>query len=297
MIWLIGNKGMLGSDVENLLKVRKFPYLASDLETDITEKSQIINFINNNETEKINMIKNCSEYTAVDRAEDESELAYKINRDGVKNLAEISKENEITLIHISTDYVFNGEKKDAYLEEDLTDPKGVYGKSKLAGEVAIINTTKNYYIIRTAWLYGENGDNFVNTMRRLFNEKDIVNVVSDQYGTPTYTKDLASALIEISQFNKTVEPHYGIYHYTNEKETNWFEFAKQIYLFGKELGIIEKNVKINPITTDQYPTKARRPMNSYLSKEKIKSSFGLAIRNWQDALKDFLKEKNKHEET
>ncbi len=297
MIWLIGNKGMLGTDVECLLKLRKLPFTASDLEIDITEKSQLINFIDNKKLDNIDCIINCSAYTAVDKAEDESELAFKINRDGVKNLSEIAKEKDITLIHISTDYVFNGEKKDAYLEVDSTNPAGIYGKSKLDGESAIINTINNYYIIRTAWLYGKNGNNFVHTMLKAFGERDTVNVVADQFGSPTYTKDLASAVIDIAQFKNLENPEYGIYHFTNEGKASWYEFAEQIYLSAKEEGMLNGHVEINPITTDQYPTKAKRPKYSYLSKEKIKNVFNLFVRNWQDALKEFLKELKNSEKT
>ncbi len=290
MIWLIGNKGMLGSNVDSLLKLKDITYAASDLEIDITEKSQIINFFDNKKPNNIDCIINCSAYTAVDRAEDEPDLAFKINRDVVKSLSEIAEERNITLIHISTDYVFNGEKEAAYIEEDTTNPIGIYGKSKLEGESAIINTMDKYFIIRTAWLYGKNGNNFVHTMLKALSEKDSVSVVADQYGSPTYTKDLASVLIDIAQFKNTEHPGYGIYHFTNEGKTNWFEFAKQIYKYAKSERIINKNVKILPIKTDQYPTRAKRPKNSYLSKEKIKSTFKLTIRNWSDALKDFIKD-------
>lgn len=284
MIWLIGNKGMLGSDVDFFLKETHKDYTASDIEVDITDLEQLKRFISD---KKIDWIINCSAYTAVDKAEDEPEKAFKINTEGALNIAKIAREKEAKLIHISTDYVFDGEKNGSYTEDDDPNPMGAYGKSKLEGEKNIQNLIEKYFIFRTAWLYGKNGNNFVYTMLRLFKEKEAVKVVSNQWGTPTHTKDLAGTIIKIIQDKSD---KYGIYHFTNEGRTNWYEFAKEIYERAKKHKLIKKNINIIPITTEEYPTKAVRPKNTYMSKEKIKSSFGLNIRDWGNSLEDFLKD-------
>jgi len=246
----------------------------------------------------IDWIINCSAYTNVDGAEDQEELAFKVNALGVKNLALLAKKMNVRLIHISTDYVFNGRQGD-YSEEDQTDPIGVYGKSKLKGEQHIREICDRYFIIRTAWLYGKNGPNFVKTMLRLFKEKEMINVVQDQIGTPTYTKDLAKTILSIIASSSDIEKSsiidkdnncYGIYHYTNLGKTSWFYFANEVYQQARLLGLIEKEVKINPISTDKYPTRAVRPQNSYLLKDKIIEKFNLSIPSWQNSLQEFLGE-------
>lgn len=286
MIWLIGNKGMLGSEVEELLKENNFSYVASDLETDITDYLVLKRFVKN---KKIEWIINCAAYTAVDKAEKEIEKAYGINRDGVKNIAKIASKNKAKLIHISTDYVFDGkkDKQYAYSEEDIPKPVGIYGKSKLAGEDEIKILLNKYFIIRTAWLYGINGSNFVYTMLRLFKEKKLVKVVDDQWGSPTYAIDLAEFILEIIKINGA---DYGIYHFTNEGITNWYQFAKAIYDKAKKIGIINsgRNIEIKPIKTAEYPTAVVRPKNSILSKKKIKEKFNINIRKWDEALEEFL---------
>jgi len=284
MIWLIGNKGMLGNDVESLLRENKLEYLSSDLEVDITRIEQLRNFVSG---KKIDYVINCAAYTAVDRAEDEPDKAFQINAQGALNIAKIAKEKNAVLIHISTDYVFNGEKHGAYTEEDEPKPTGVYGKSKREGEIHIQNILKKYYIIRTAWLYGIHGNNFVYTMLRLFKEKESLKVVSDQWGSPTYTKDLAEAILKIIKSNSS---DYGIYHFTNEGKTNWYKFAEEIYKKAKEYELVTHNIDIIPISIDEYSNKAKRPKNSHLSKQKIKDAFKLKISTWQDSLNDFLKQ-------
>jgi dTDP-4-dehydrorhamnose reductase len=286
MIWLIGNKGMLGYDVEKLLLEKQLNYYATDKEVDITDYKNLEKFGRDKE---IRFVINCSAYTAVDKAEEEPGKAFRINQDGVRNIAQFCSQQNIKLIHISTDYVFDGNKKlyDSYDEEDKPNPLGVYGKSKLAGEEEIKVILKEYYIIRTAWLYGANGSNFANTMVRLFKERELIKVVEDQWGTPTYTKDLSQIIITI--INKNIDD-YGIYHFTNEGIINWYQFAKEIYSQAKNCGLLnkEKEVKIVPIKTKEYPTAAKRPINSILSKEKIKKTFNIEIRPWNDALEDFL---------
>jgi dTDP-4-dehydrorhamnose reductase len=282
MIWLIGNRGMLGSDMELLLKSNSFNYISSDVEVDITDDSALEDFA---ASKRIDWIINCSAYTAVDRAEDEPDKAYNINADGVLNIARAAKRTESTLVHISTDYVFNGRKRGLYSEMDKPDPLSVYGKSKLMGEEYIKNTLKKYFILRTSWLFGPQGNNFVSTMLRLMEEKDIIRVVSDQFGSPTYTKDLAQAVMSIVTSNVA---HYGIYHYTNDGKTNWYDFAREIYKGARKYGITDKEIEFVSIGTKDYPTPARRPKNTQLSKEKIKKVFGVEIRSWQDALHDYF---------
>ena len=282
MIWLIGNRGMLGHDVENALIHGNMDYVATDTDVDITDYVALKDFV---KAKKIDWIINCSAYTAVDKAEDESEKVFKINADGVLNIAKVAKKQDARLIHISTDYVFDGNKKEAYTEDDLTNPIGAYGKSKLEGENNIRATLNKYFIIRTAWLYGKNGNNFVNTMLKLFNERGKVKVVSDQFGSPTYAVDFANIIFMIVSKNSK---DYGIYHFTNEGRISWFDFANEIYRIAKGLDLIKRDVKITPVSTEEYPTKAKRPINSYLSKEKIKKTFGIKIRKWDEALNEFL---------
>lgn len=285
MIWLIGNKGMLGQDVEKLFK-KNLSYLASDKEVDIADYQILKEFTKNI---KIAWIINCTGYTDVEKAEKEIEKAFQINRDGVRNISKIALKKQAKLIHISTDYVFNGKKNThlSYTEDEKTDPINIYGESKLAGEKEIKETLKKYFVIRTAWLYGRGGKNFVSTMLKLFKEKEEIKVVSDQWGSPTYTIDLAEGILEIINNDSD---KFGIYHFTNEGVTNWYEFAREIYRKSKKLGIIDSNkeVKIRGIETKEYPTPAQRPKWSLLSKEKIKRELNLDIRNWEDALADFL---------
>jgi len=286
MIWLIGNKGMLGQEVEKLFKRKRLSYLASDKEVDITDYPILQEWTKNI---KLAWIINCSGYTEVDKAEKEIEKAFLINRDGVRNISKIATEKQAKLIHLSTDYVFNGGKDIplSYTEDDKTEPINIYGESKLAGEREIKETFEKYFIIRTAWLYGRGGKNFVSTMLKLFKEKEEIKVVSDQWGSPTYTVDLAEIILRIINHDSN---KFGIYHFTNEGVTNWYEFVREIYRKSKKLGIIDPNkeVEIRAIETEEYPTPAQRPKCSLLSKEKIKRELNLEIRNWEDALEDFL---------
>ena len=287
MIWLIGNKGMLGNDVEKILKGRGMVYRVSDKEADISDYKALEKF---GKDKKMEWIINCSGYTKVDQAEEEIDEAYRINQDGVRNIALFSAKRQIRLIHISTDYVFDGRREEcalSYTEDDKTNPINIYGKSKLAGEEVIKKIFNEHFIIRTAWLYGLQGNNFVYTMLKLFKESDCVKVVEDQRGSPTYTVDLAEAILKIIEDDAV---RYGIYHFTNEGVTNWYEFARAIYKKAKRLGLIEDNKKvvIRPVKTEDYPTTARRPGYSVLSTKKIKQTFNLQIRAWDKALDDFL---------
>lgn len=287
MIWLIGKDGLLGSDVEKIIKDEDLPYRASSKEeVDIVDYKALEKYCRDI---KLEWIINCAGYTRVDEAEKEEELAFKINRDGVRNIALLCFKRQVKLIHISTDYIFDGKKinEEQYQEDDKPNPINIYGKSKLAGEQEIKNIFNDYFILRTAWLYGANGPNFVSTMLRLFREKEIVKVVCDQWGTPTYSKDLARVIVEIVKRDSV---DYGVYHYTNSGETSWFNFAREIYKDGKELNLIDsgKEVQILPVSTEDYLTLAMRPKNTILSKEKIKQVFHLELTPWNHALKEFL---------
>ena len=286
MIWLIGNKGMLGYEVERLLREHKLNYLASDKEVDVSDY-QVLEDCGRNR--KIDWIINCSGYTQVDKAEEERETAFKVNRDGVRNIARVALERQAKLIHISTDYVFSGEKEGflGYTEDDEPKPINVYGESKLAGEKEISGGLKKYFIIRTAWLYGLKGNNFIYTILRLCREREEIKVVADQFGSPTYALDLVEVILKII---KDDYPGYGIYHFTNEGVISWYEFARAIYDKSKGLDLIGGNrrVEIKNIKTEDYPTAARRPKRSILSKDKIKKEFNVKIRDWEEALDDFL---------
>ena len=263
---------------ESTLESSNF-YFTTSQELDITEHAKVKAFI---ETNNIKVIINCAAYTAVDKAENEQELADKINHLAVKNLAQIAKENKIKLIHISTDYVFDGTNYKPYTEDDITNPQSVYGKTKLEGEKAMqeINP-QNSIIIRTSWVYSYYGANFVKTMLRLGKEKEQLGVIFDQVGTPTYAKDLAKTILEI--IPKIDNDKVEIYHYSNEGICSWFDFAKEIMRMAK------LDCTINPIETKEYPTPAKRPHYSLLGKSKIKSAFNIEIPYYKDGLDDCLR--------
>lgn len=234
------------------------------------------------EQNKIDVIVNCAAYTAVDKAESDEEAADIVNHLAVKKLAQISKENDIKLIHISTDYVFDGTNFKPYVEEDATSPNGVYGKTKLDGEKAMLEINpKNSIIIRTSWVYSSYGANFVKTMIRLGKEKESLGVIFDQVGTPTYARDLAKAILEI--LPKIKNQNVEIHNYSNEGVLSWFDFAKEIMRMAK------LECKVNPIETKEYPTPAKRPHYSLLNKAKIKKEFDIAIPYWKDSLDECLK--------
>jgi dTDP-4-dehydrorhamnose reductase len=282
MIWLIGHKGMLGSEVESLLKLQGSPYVATDQELDIADLDQLTAFAKDH---PISWIVNCAAYTAVDQAEEDADAAFRTNAIGPLNLAQIAQEKKAKLIHVSTDYVFDGKKKGPYDEMDIPQPLGIYGLSKYEGEQNIAKTLNEYFIIRTAWLYGLHGRNFVYTILRLLKERTDIRVVNDQFGSPTYAPDLAEVILRIMQSDSDC---YGIYHFTNEGRTSWHCFACAIAASAKAQGMITSDCRITEIPSEQYPTKAKRPMNSDLSKEKIRNTFHISIRPWEAALKEFL---------
>jgi len=282
MIWVIGSKGMLGQEIASLLSDYKL--FLTDMDVDITNITDLENFADGKEIE---WIINCSAYTAVDRAEDDVDKAFLINEKGVENIGKVAQKIGAKVVHISTDYVFSGDENRALVEDDKTGPIGVYGKSKLAGEKALLNQTKKVFILRTAWLYGQYGNNFVYTMLKLMGFKESLLVVSDQIGSPTWTFDLANAIKEIISVDSSA---YGIYHFSGGGECSWFEFAQEILRLGKEFSLIEGDCTLNPCDSAQFPTKAKRPAFSLMSKAKIKSEFGLGIGDWKESLNKFLKE-------
>lgn len=234
------------------------------------------------------VIINAAAYTAVDKAEQEHELAYAINRDGAANLARAAKEIDAAILHISTDYVFAGDARGSYREIDATAPQGIYGKSKLAGEQAVVAANDKHIILRTAWVFGEHGNNFVKTMIRLGNNRDALGIVADQEGGPTYAGDIAAALIRIvKHYTAGNQTAWGIYHYSGLPHTSWFGFAQYIFAEVAEAGLYEKTIpQLNAITTADYPTPAKRPANSKLDCSKLAQTFGITPSDWQTALKN-----------
>jgi dTDP-4-dehydrorhamnose reductase len=285
-VLITGSNGQLGQELKALVakqtdKNDDTQFFFTDRDSlDITDKNALTAFI---ETKSINTIINCAAYTAVDKAEEDWETAYKINHIAVRNMAELSKEKGIWLIHVSTDYVFDGTNDIPLCEEDSCNPQGVYAKSKHKGEEEIsrINPV-GAIIIRTSWIYSSFGHNFVHTMLRLGKERESLSVVSDQIGTPTYARDLAAAILKIVRKGIIPSKHVEIYHYSNEGFCSWYDFAQAIF----EISNI--NCKVSPITTEQYPTPAKRPLYSVLNKKKIVNTYDLKIPYWKDSLKSCI---------
>ena len=282
-ILITGANGMLAKEVKEKFAQGNELVLTDVTELDITNKEMVMDVV---EREKPDCIINCAAFTAVDKAEVAGEIVEKINADGPGNLAIAAKENNAILVHVSTDYVFGGDldvEKD-YKEDDNKKPVTAYGITKLHGEEQIQSNTDKYYIFRTAWLYGIGGNNFVKTMLKLGETKDELNVVADQHGSPTYAKDLAEIIYQAV----TNKIPYGVYNSTNEGYTTWYDFTRTIFEYT---GI---KCKVNPVTTEEYiemmgVTQAKRPKNSQMSKEKLKSA-GINVPNWEDGLKRYLKE-------
>lgn len=274
-ILVTGANGQLGQElVQQLQQTNVELYAFTKTELDICNLSNVQQVINQIQP---HVIINAAAFTKVDLAEKEQDLAFNVNAYGQRNLAVAAEQIGAKICYISTDYVFDGNASEPYEEHALVNPIGVYGKSKYAGEQLTQTLNSKYFIVRTAWVYGEYGPNFVKTMLRLAKERDELGVVSDQIGSPTYTVDLATFLLELVQTEK-----YGIYHCTNSGSCSWYEFAQAIF---EESNI---DIKVNPLTTDQYPTPAKRPNYSVLSKRAIKLNGFQPIRHWRDGLKAFL---------
>lgn len=283
-ILITGANGQVGYSLEKLLAESSLQYLALTRDQlDITNAQAVNEQVSKYEP---GVIINAAAYTAVDKAESSLDDAYRINRDGARNLAVAANLVGSAIFHISTDYVFAGDSETAYREDDLTAPQGVYGKSKLDGEIAVREANDKHIILRTAWVFGEHGNNFVKTMLRVGKDRDSLGVVADQFGGPTYAGDIASALVNIArQYKINGSIDWGTYHYSGMPHTTWFEFAQQIFNAADQAGIYSKpQPTLNAIATSDYPTPAKRPANSRLNCEKITKTFGVTASDWRHAL-------------
>jgi len=280
-ILVTGSNGQLGSEIKELASNYKdSSFFFMDLpELDICNSIQLETYIKD---ENINTVINCAAYTAVDKAEQDAEIAERVNSIGVLNLVNALKKVDGKLIHISTDYVFDGDYFLPYKESDPVSPIGVYGATKRVGELSVINSDIDSIVIRTSWLYSSYGNNFVKTMLRLGNEKENLGVIFDQVGTPTYARDLAKTCLDIlcGDSSVNISKNGNLYHYSNEGVSSWYDFAISIMELGGE------NCKVKPIQTKDYPTLAKRPHFSVLNKTKIKKDFDIEIPYWRDSLKE-----------
>lgn len=279
-ILVTGANGQLGSEINSLEKLytQYHFFFTTRKELEINDTDKIITFCTEN---KINTIINCAAYTAVDKAEEEFELCDLVNHTAVKKLSEVAKNLNIKFVHISTDYVFNGQNYKAFIETDNTNPINIYGKTKWLGEQAIIeNNPKNSIIIRTSWVYSSFGNNFVKTMLKLAKTRNELNIIADQIGTPTYAFDLAKTILDI--LPKVNNDNVEIYHYSNEGVCSWYDFAFEIF---KQTNT---NCKTSPIETTDYPTPAARPLFSLMNKSKIKKEFNIQIPHWKTSLSKCL---------
>ncbi len=310
MIWVIGSTGMLGMEFCRLLKKNKISFVASSSEVDARQFKALKDFAQKWESDnyltsrqnglanRIQWIVNCSAYTAVEKAQSDKAAAKELNQDAPKNIARVAREIGAKLIHVSTDYVFDGKASFPYKETDAKSPLGVYGQTKADGEDEIQKTMTQYFIFRTSWLYGFDRPNFVYTMAMLMNTKEEIKVVNDQRGSPTFAGDLAEAMLMTIKivdraganiFSKEGLP-YGIYHFTDLGETTWFDFAVEIKRLLKKRRLLENDCKVLPCSTEEYGAKVQRPAYSVLSKEKIISALKIKIPKWQDSLERFVKD-------
>lgn len=278
-ILVTGANGQLGKcfrDIAESLPKIRWTFMSSN-EMDIANEVDVANVFNNN---SFDFLINCAAYTAVDKAEKETNKAYLVNAEGVKVLAQNCRKYQTTFIHISTDFVFDGTKKLPYEVTDKPNPINIYGKSKLKGEEYIQKLLDNYYIIRTSWVYSTYGSNFVKTMLKLGDNRKEISVVNDQIGAPTYAPDLAKFIVDII----ASPDHFGTYHYCNKGEISWYDFAKTIFR------ITDKAIKIQPVPTESYPTPAKRPKFSLLNTLETEKTFQISIPNWDESLKKMLVE-------
>ncbi|MGN7866601.1 dTDP-4-dehydrorhamnose reductase [Chryseobacterium sp. 22458] len=276
-IAVIGSNGQLGNCIRKIAPDFELDYefiFTDSSILDVTDEGQVNDFFYNN---KPDYCINASAYTAVDLAETEKDKAFAVNADGVAFLAQACADFKTVLIHVSTDYVFDGDTNLPYSEDDFTNPIGVYGASKRKGEELALEINPHTIILRTSWLYSEFNKNFVKTMLNLFTQKKELGIVADQYGQPTNANDLAEAIMEIIQ---TPEKTYGIFHFSNYPETTWFEFAQKIAEFSKS------SIKLNPLTTEQYPTPAKRPVRSTMSLDKIEETYKIEPKHWENSLEE-----------
>ena len=282
-IVITGANGQLSDCIKDVIKQHKnlIAEFLSIVDLDITDSNAVSKYFSTN---NFDFLVNCAAYTAVDKAEEEIELARKINSNGVLNLALACKSKDAIFIQISTDFVFDGKSSIPYLENDIPSPISVYGQTKKEGEDELIKTLTKYYILRTSWLYSEYGHNFLKSMLRIGTDKSELNVIFDQIGTPTYAKDLARVILELIRKPKSID--FGIYNYSNEGVASWYDFALAIFEYSK------MKIRVNPIRTEMYPTPAKRPYFSVLDKNKIKQNLNIKIPHWRDSLRKCLKNYN-----
>jgi len=286
-ILVTGSEGQVGTEIKKLAVQKQINIIATTKkELDITKLNNIEDVIIKSRPA---IIINAAAYTAVDKAEEEIDKTFLINSDGTANLAQVCRNAGIPLLHISTDYVFDGTKKESYKETDTPSPESIYGKSKLYGEEAIRSTLDKHIILRTSWVFSSRGQNFPKTMLRLANERNILNIVDDQFGAPTWAGDIANVMLDIANNHiKKQKTNWGVYHYTGMPNTNWFEFANKIIEQAIKTGIQKKAPNINAISSKEYPTAAKRPMNSVMDCKKIQEEFGIAQADWNIGLNRVL---------
>ena len=287
-ILITGAQGQVGKELVSIAEQHYDVIAAGRDELDITQAKSVAEYIKSSQPD---IVINAAAYTAVDKAEEDQERAYAINRDGAKNLATACAQHNIPLLHISTDYVFDGSKIDAYSETDNVTPLGIYGESKWQGEEAIRKLLSQHVILRVAWVFGAHGNNFVKTMLRLAKDRDELNVVADQFGGPSPAKSIAKTLIHLVDiYQKYKKLQWGTYHYCGTEKTNWCDFAREIFKQANEKGLMNKKIRVSSITTAEYPTLAKRPQNSMLNCTKIKNTFGIDMPDWHAGLNEVLTE-------
>ena len=282
MIWLIGCNGMLGREMASHLSDSNLNFYSTDVEVDITSAETVKEYIDG---KNIDTIINCAAYTQVDKAEEEQERAASLNCTAVENLVEAAGIKDAVLIHFSTDYVFSGSGETPYRETDAPDPQTFYGKTKLEGERIILEKAEKYFILRLSWLYGFYGKNFVHTMLGLFRKMDTINVVDDQYGSPTYAGDVADFVCGLVRDKPS---GYGIYHFSGEGETSWHEFASFIYETARGMELVDKAVSIEAVPTSFFTFPASRPAYSYMDKTKLYDNFSYRLPDWRETVKKYL---------
>lgn len=287
-VLVTGANGQVGSEIVQLGTVLGLSIIALGRdELDITQIENVSDVMAANQPD---IVINAAAYTAVDNAETDFERAYAINEKGVENLALVCTKQNILLIHISTDYVFDGVKKTSYSEKDIPNPTGVYGKSKLKGEQAIAAVLTQYYIVRVSWVFGEKGNNFVRTMLNLGKEREELKIVSDQTGCPTCAYDIAATLLTMAARHYENKPiPYGIYHYVGKESISWHGFAQVIFQSAEKLNLIDRSPQLTPINTSEYPTRAKRPENSVLDCRKIEQALDITQPNWLLGLNNVFK--------
>lgn len=283
-VLVTGVKGQLGYDVVRELQSRGHEAIGVDIEEmDITDETAVSRVMEETAPEAVI---HCSAFTAVDRAEEEQELCYKVNVQGTENIAKMCQKLGCKMLYLSTDYIFSGEGQRPWEPEDTPSPLNAYGQSKYQGEVALRQYVDKYFIVRISWVFGINGNNFIKTMLRLGKENGAVKVVDDQIGSPTYTFDLAKLLVDMIETEQ-----YGAYHATNEGICSWYEFAKEIF---QEANM--KEVTVTPVSSEEFPVKAKRPKNSRMSKKKLVQNGFSLLPSWQDAVRRYIEELKKVED-